>query len=129
MSGCLAASGRVAPREVLAAYEQTGLRPTFGEWYVTALISGPSFACALTAVAKQKGWNDPERLMNGYAASKVLEGRMPRENAGIYREGFAKGFDGTIQRRDWPYERAEWMGYRDGQRARAFVKARLLEDG
>lgn len=67
--------------------------------------------------------------MNGYAASRVLEGRMPQEDAGPYREMFARGFDGTIQRLDLPYEGAERKGYRDGQRARAFVKARYPKDG
>ena len=116
----LEASGRITPREVLRAYEETGFEPADGLWF-DALGNR---ACALTAVAARGGHR--EGLISGKAAGDVLEDRMfPFCDAYSYRDGFVCGFDGEIPEAGEELTDAQALGWRDGARARAFVLIRL----
>ncbi len=117
----LVASGRITPREVLEAYEETGLEPCDG-WG-----DGKKTGCGLAAVVggatMSAGAAGVEMTM---AASNLLLKRMPCLD-GIdrseYKTGFMRGFDNDRLHpfRDLVFRK----GHRDGKRARTFVKARL----
>ncbi len=114
-------SGRITPREVLEAYEETGLRPCNG-WGdgkktgcgLTAMVGGATMPAAAAGV---------EMTM---AASNLLSERMPQlggVDRSEYETGFIRGFDGDRLHpfRDLIFRK----GHRDGKSARAFVLARL----
>jgi hypothetical protein len=102
-------SGRITPREVLEAYEETGLKPCEGQF-----LSG-NRACALGVL---RLYADPSCKYH----VQYMRTRMPQQNPVSYASGFTNGFDGTgTQRQSIGYLK----GYRDGQRVRRFVLARL----
>ena len=119
-------SGRITPREVLEAYEETGLRPLVGQWYEPETSS----ACALSAVAVVTDGvvANQDTMMDGQAAINLVVMRVPRMST-YYRMGFVLGFDDKPPplpsgEDDPAYLKTEaWArkGYRDGQRARRFV--------
>lgn len=119
----LEVSGRITPREVLEAYEETGFAPLFGWWFKPLTHE----ACALTAVAFATGYGNLP--LNSRVAVMLLNRMDALPFRTAYRLGFANGFDGGELADDYPEdeERTEGFraGYRDGKRARAFVKARL----
>ena len=105
-------SGRIKPREVLAAYEQTGLEPCAG-WG-----DGKKYGCALTAMIGGHEGNGSTGITT--ASDRYIQGRMPTislEDASSYRLGFVHAFDGEC------VPGAGWFrkGYRDGVRVRRFV--------
>ena len=105
-------SGRITPREVLEAYEETGLEPSFALWGML----GES-ACALTALGCAAG-------VEGEFPSSI--GRRyyfdVRRGEQSYANGFIAGFDGT--NRQTPRNARNRLGHRDGQRVRKFVLSR-----
>lgn len=106
----LCESGRITPREVLEAYEATGLRPVR-----EVFDNKAGGVCGLTVVAAAKGeWPNGELLPED-AVMKVLERTMTHEAADRYIDGFMYGFDKEEEDEDasaW-----ERKGFRDGRRA------------
>ncbi len=123
-------SGRITPREVLEAYEETGFEPMFEGWFEWSKHG--SRACGITVLAVANGV-EPARLFEfACGVDDYMEKRI--EYVGdYYQSGFTVGFDGgpcpEPSGDDHPLvEGSEgWirMGWRDGKRARTFVKARF----
>lgn len=108
----LRASGRITPREVLEAYERTGLEPCEG-WG-----DGRETGCAATAVF---GLLPPSPPLFCFAhVGTLLAARMGGESDPCgYGTGFVFGFDGS---EDWGEDFPSWRkGWRDGARCRRFV--------
>jgi hypothetical protein len=101
-------SGRITPREVLEAYQVTGLYPGTRHYRVG------DTACAIGALAHHKA-----PATDGYT---VYVGKRTASNPSGYAAGFANAFDG------WDMmslaTKMYRTGYRDGQRVRRFVEAR-----
>lgn len=130
----LEASGRVTPREVLKAYEETGYKPLFEHWWHP--VEDGYEACALTALVGASGVDlaGTPMLEASYCAEDYMEERLPHVHH-YYQIGFTAGFDDdlapTSSGDDHPLSLGsdawERCGWRDGKRARAFVLARLVE--
>ncbi len=113
----LEASGRITPREVLEAYEETRLEAASGHYYDT--VSGS--ACAIGVLLNSQGvWDRESNMwMDWDVAAGWLRERVPL-NSGEYEDGFISGFDNYEE----PDDPALHLGYRDGQRVRKFVLSR-----
>lgn len=130
----LEVGGRITPREVLEAYEKTGLEPIFDDWYDTHCIDleRTTHACGFTAVMLASKTPMPKGVHLYDAIESYARERF--DGAGEhYKGGFALGFDGKDaplpSGDDHPLMRGSegWsrLGWCDGKRARAFVEARL----
>lgn len=97
--------GRITPRQVLEAYEATGLIPGTGRFY------DDGRACALGAIAAV-GMRPTDDW--GKVFARI---RLDRD----YMDSFINGFDNNFLRRLSFPSRAARKGYRDGARARRFV--------
>ena len=130
----LATSGRITPREVLDAYQETGLEPVFDDWYDTHYIDLEQIthACGFTVVALA---NASPRPLTGSGVEHFVffyGTRRFEDVASYYKGGFARGFDGKDASEssgdDHPLQLGcegwERKGWRDGKRARAFVLGR-----
>lgn len=133
----LEASGRIRPSEVLEAYKQTGLTPTYEAY------KDGSEACAIGVLMVRDGawqaeWEEvgPPFLAKAISFEDGLGAWLERRMEFVgryYGNGFVSGFDGedcpTPGDDDHPLARGEehWerLGWRDGVRARRFVQARL----
>ena len=125
----LKASGRITPREVLAAYRETNYSPMVGDWFQSC-GDGRYQACALTVVAatsEDVRFGDANTGM--LCALAHMQKRFPYVHE-YYRSGFTRGFDGNgcpepTGDNDHPLERGcegwERLGWRDGKRAASFV--------
>jgi hypothetical protein len=104
-------SGRITPREVLEAYEETGLGVTFG------CFVNQGRACAYGALMVRDGFTQNLDF-------SIAEWTRERDMlAGLgYGYGFYRGFDGALLPSTGRYPR---KGYLDGIRARRFVLDRM----
>lgn len=100
-------SGRITPREVLEAYEQTGLKPIQNIYYTD--VDEQARACAMGALAAAHGSYDDDPFT-------YMEDRMG-EDWERYLESFACAFDNY---RFAPGHH-DWKAYLDGQRSRKAV--------
>jgi hypothetical protein len=100
-------SGRITPREVLEAYEETGFYPKTRDFF-----DGEG-ACPVGVLREHQ---DPGSLgYSTYIRSRISECHL------TYPMGFTNAFDGLGVNG----ESAGYLkGYRDGQRVRRFVEAR-----
>lgn len=122
-------SGRITPREVLEAYEETGLKIARDVYQVG------DRACAIGVLMARDGIRldgDEQTLKASFAIDDWEKERI--EYVGeYYCSGFVNAFDGGIRpdepSDDGPWEYGSWwweaLGYRDGQRVRKFVLSRL----
>lgn len=119
----LETSGRITPREVLEAYEETGMQPMTEAWYEPSKYGDR--ACAITVLAHHNGYVGEYACIDTEA---FIEERFPYVSE-YYQSGFVKGFDGGSCPEpgddDHPLMRGsegwERLGWRDGQRVRRFV--------
>lgn len=121
-------SGRVTPREVLEAYNATGMKACTGT-FLTVGPKGQMFGCGIgVVVLRRRGepghygfMSDMERRM---AAGGVYA--TPTREAAGYADGFVSAFDGggSVFQQDLPVRHPARVGARDGARARRFVDAR-----
>jgi hypothetical protein len=105
-------SGRITPREVLEAYEETGLTPKTGSF-----VTDAGEACGIGVVAIRH----VESL--AYAFARYMRQRGVNRPV-FYASGFANAFDGHAQQIPQLTGESYKTGYRDGQRVRRFVEAK-----
>lgn len=112
-------SGRITPREVLDAYEETGLKPA------RAVFMGGAEACAVGVLMyRDHMW--PARVFSGdwgevaiALLNRWTEQRLALAGGEDYRIGFTTAFDGIAE--STMTRPSERKGFRDGQRVRHFV--------
>jgi hypothetical protein len=107
-------SGRITPREVLEAYEETGLEPAENIFVLR------NKACAFGAVMVREGVPRVRGVLDESEKKAWLTRRMRRLGP-TYALGFYEGFDGAGSMGLVGRLR---KGYRDAQRVRRFVEAR-----
>jgi hypothetical protein len=100
-------SGRITPREVLEAYEETGLYPKTRDFF------DGERACAIGALRRHQDLGSLG--YSGYMRSRIGKYHLS------YPMGFTNAFDGMgVNGKSAGYLK----GYRDGQRVRRFVESR-----
>jgi hypothetical protein len=108
-------SGRITPKEVLEAYEETGLTPH------QSYFRDADTACGLGVLMARDG-------LDARHAPIAIEGWIKQRDAAAgeyYSNGFWRAFDSHVL--PLPNTVAERKGYRDGQRVRRFVLSRYPE--
>jgi hypothetical protein len=112
-------SGRITPRGVLEAYEETGLQPG------TRVFENGGRGCAFGALMMQAGIPVGDKS-NAVFDIKHTWLNAVRDSAGMsYVPGFYDGFDGAPSCRK--LDLAWKKGWRDGRRVRKFVLSRYPE--
>jgi hypothetical protein len=108
-------SGRITPREVLKAYEATGLIPSANIYRCDQL------ACALGVLLEVSG---APRTTDDFGEIGAVDGlAFARRITEDYVLGFEAGFDNVPKSSDV----LRSQGYRDGRRVRRFVLDRYPE--
>lgn len=107
---------RIAPDDVLDAYDRTGLKPERGVFF-----RGCS-ACAMSAYAAANLMTPSSIAPDACMIMRVMVKDGFSRN---YLGGFMEGFDGDPFRKRWPWTPAErFAGYDDGKAAWAAVETR-----